>query len=103
MPYVLSFKNLDTFEKTFDIVEAALVNYEQVQNKVGCDQELSSARLRDVGRKTFVDLHPGIAVQEATDELESVWEWEPADSLKIRPVLKKRYRTIAKRGEKANL
>lgn len=93
MPYVLSFKNLDTFEKAFDTVEDALVNYEQVQNKVGRGQELSNVRLSDVGKKTFVDLYPGIAVKEVTDELESVWEWDLADSLKIRPVLKKRYRT----------
>ncbi|KOX98838.1 hypothetical protein AM274_28885 [Pseudomonas nunensis] len=95
MPYILSFKNVDTFEKSFDTVEDALVNYGQIQNKVGWVQGLSSAKLSDVEKKTFVNLYPGIVVKEATDELESAWEWDPADSLKIRPVLKMRYRTTA--------
>lgn len=37
MPYVLSFKNPDTFEKPSDTVEEALLNYEQVQHSVGWD------------------------------------------------------------------
>lgn len=93
MPYVLSFKNPDTFEKPSDTVEEALLNYEQVQHSVGWDQELSNARLSDIQKKTFVDLYPGIGAKEVIEELESVWEWHPEDSLKIRPVLKERYRT----------
>lgn len=93
MPFILSFKIQETLEKHFDTVSDALASYEQIQKSIGCSLELFDARLIRVEKNTFVDLYPGITVQEATSELESVWMWEPEDRLKIRPMLKSRYHT----------
>ncbi|MNM47915.1 hypothetical protein D3C81_588900 [compost metagenome] len=94
MPYVLSFTHLGSHEKSFDTVSDALTFYEDIQ-KIGIAGLNYSDQLRCHEKGTFVTLFPGISVQIATFELESVWEWEPEDRLKIRPKLKQRYQTTA--------
>lgn len=91
MPYVLSLTQSGNDGKHFDTVSDAVAFYEKPQNEgalLSCWTELKCPR-----KNTFVHLFPGISVQMAEDELESVWEWEPEDRLKIRPRLKMRYRT----------
>lgn len=91
MPYVLSFKFQNIQEERFDTVSDALASYQQLQQQFGYGLELLEARLVCNERNTFVDLSPEVTLEAVSEELESVWRWDPEDRLKIRPVLKERY------------
>lgn len=94
MPYILTVEALESREHYFDSVAQAITFYSELQlgeetaNRFG-------AKLRNPTQGTHLDVYPGVTVQSATQELESVWEWAPEDQLKIRPFLKERYRIKA--------
>lgn len=94
MPYALTFNICEIYEKRFDTVSNALTSYRQIQANIGWGLQLFPVRLRGQANSTLVDLYPGITVQVATLELESMWEWELGDDLDMRQVLKKQYRTM---------
>ncbi len=89
MPYILSLEAPNLGEHHFDSVSQAITFYDELLNRGAAPN--SDAKLLNPKQGTYVLLHPGITVQTATLELESVWEWAPEDPLKIRPVLKERY------------
>lgn len=92
MPYVLSLSDQEGSDRHFQSVTDAMAFYETLQSHEGGSRLNGSEELRCSERNTFVTLFPGLSVQTVTSELESVWEWAPEDRLKIRPILKERYR-----------
>lgn len=92
MPYVLSIEARASCEHHFDSVDQAITFYDRLVRDENRDA-IFRVTLRSSRQGTHVDLYPGMTPQSATLELETVWEWAPDDRLKIRPVLKERYRT----------
>jgi hypothetical protein len=94
MPYVLSFKTSGVYEIHLDTVSEAITTYDEIRELIGDGLKNcgATAKLYRPEKGTFVQLYPGIGVLEVTCELESIWEWAANDRLRIRPVLKKRYR-----------
>ncbi|PZP09377.1 MAG: hypothetical protein DI621_06675 [Pseudomonas protegens] len=95
MTYRLSLSGFQDAVEHFHTVVEALDFYESLQEREreGGAPGAGRAELHCLQRNTFVVLLPGISVQTVTEELETVWEWAPEDRLKIRPMLKERYRT----------
>ena len=91
MPYVLSFDGQEENTTVFDHESDAIAHYEAVLFDTG--DHFHNAKLTCTERNTFVSMFPGITGETVTSELETVCEWAPEDRLKIRPVLKERYRT----------
>lgn len=93
MTYRLSLSGFQDAVEHFHTVIEALAFYESLQEREGDAPGAGRAELHCLQRNTFVVLLRGISVQTVTEELETVWEWAPEDRLKIRPMLKERYRT----------
>lgn len=83
MSYVLSTAAADQDDRHFSTIGDALVFYQEAKP--------NGAQLRFVEKKTFINLSPGITVEMVEQDLASIWEWEPEDTLRIRPKLKQRY------------
>ena len=78
MPYILTVKSLDPCERHFDTVGQAITFYDGLKLSEGTAVHFD-ANLQNPTQGTHVDLYPGITIQSAIQELESVWEWAQED------------------------